>query len=275
MKKSIDILGLPIISINEGSELGTAKGLVIDPAQGAVAAIVVEDGRWYLGAKLLPFAAVAGIGENALTIESSSHIIPIDNAPDLETLLEADVKVIGAKVLTKSGRFKGKITEIEMDEAGRIVNCEISNADTNDSIAGEMVITYGKGVVIISDSETATVVKPPVASPIPAKPPAVTVPEETVEPVEVNAATQPSQPDKTSEPAAAHTPAARPATESNDDLAKKFDDKQRKYLLGKKATRKIETDNGVMIVEQNGEITEEVIQKAKLAGKFVELSMSI
>jgi hypothetical protein len=56
---------------------------------------------------------------------------------------------------------------------------------------------------------------------------------------------------------------------------KKFEDKQRKYLLGKKANRRIETDNGVVIVEQGGEITEEVIQKAKLAGKFVELSMSI
>jgi hypothetical protein len=31
----------------------------------------------------------------------------------------------------------------------------------------------------------------------------------------------------------------------------------------------------MLIVEQGGEITEEVIQKAKLAGKFVELSMSI
>ncbi|HWQ61165.1 MAG TPA: photosystem reaction center subunit H, partial [Negativicutes bacterium] len=49
----------------------------------------------------------------------------------------------------------------------------------------------------------------------------------------------------------------------------------RKYLLGKKANRRIETDNGVVIVEKDGEITEEVIQKAKLAGKFVELSMSI
>jgi hypothetical protein len=31
----------------------------------------------------------------------------------------------------------------------------------------------------------------------------------------------------------------------------------------------------MIIVEQGGEITTEVLQKAKLAGKFVELSMNI
>ncbi|MPM34775.1 hypothetical protein SDC9_81362 [bioreactor metagenome] len=63
--------------------------------------------------------------------------------------------------------------------------------------------------------------------------------------------------------------------EATDESAKKFDDRHRKYLLGKKASRRIETDNGMIIVDQGGEITEEVLQKAKLAGKFVELSMNI
>ncbi|MDF2636185.1 MAG: PRC-barrel domain protein, partial [Pelosinus sp.] len=61
----------------------------------------------------------------------------------------------------------------------------------------------------------------------------------------------------------------------NDDSARKFDEKNRKYLLGKKASRRIETDNGLLIVEEGGEITEEILQKAKLSGSFVELSMSI
>ncbi|MBP2642234.1 MAG: PRC-barrel domain protein [Firmicutes bacterium] len=263
MKKSVDILGLPVISINEGNELGTAKGLVIDAAQGAVAAIVLEDGKWYLGAKLLPFTAVAGIGENALTTESSTHIITIQNAPELEKLLEADVKVIGAKVLTKNGRYQGKVSEIEMDETGRIVSCEIENGTEAKSVVeGEQVITFGKEVMIIADDDAAQI-RHAAPSPSPASQPhPVAAAAATAEPV------QPAKADAVEPPKPAQEPAA-------EDLSKKFDDKQRKYLLGKKATRKIETDNGVLIVEQNGEITEEVIQKAKLAGKFVELSMSI
>lgn len=240
MKKSIDILGLPVISITEGSELGTTKSLVINPAQGAVAAIVVDDGKWYLGAKLLPFAAVAGLGEYAVTVESSASVVPVSAAPDLEKLLAASVNVIGAKVLTKAGRIEGKVNEIVIDETGKIASCEIEETGGEIShIPAQRVLTFAKDVLIVADGD---------AAPAPAKPAA------------------PWQ------PVAAAAPAA---PEAGDDSAKKFDDKQRKYLLGKKATRRIDTENGVVIVEQGGEITEEVIQKAKLAGKFVELSMSI
>ena len=247
MKKSVDILGLPVISISEGLELGTAKSLVINPAQGAVAALVIDDGKWYLGAKLLPFTAIAGLGESAITVESASNVVPVSGAPDLEKLLSAGVTVIGAKVLTKTGRIQGKITEIAVDAAGKIVSCEIEEADGGIAhIPTQRVFTFAKDVVIVADGDVAV----PAAKPAEA-PPAAT-------------------------PAGAAAPAAAPAqAAADDDSAKKFDDKQRKYLLGKKANRRIETDNGVVIVEQGGEITEEVIQKAKLAGKFVELSMSI
>ncbi len=52
------------------------------------------------------------------------------------------------------------------------------------------------------------------------------------------------------------------------------DDRRRTMLLGKKATRTIKADNGDVIVEDGAEITEEVLQKAKLANKYIELSMN-
>lgn len=270
MKKSADILGLPVISIFEGSELGTAKVLVIDSVQGAVAAIAVEDGKWYLGAKLLPFAAVSGIGENAITVESSDQILSLASAPEMEKFLAADVKVIGAKVLTKTGRFQGKVVEIYIDENGKIASCDVEEVGGEKvSISGARVITFSKDVVIISETDASGPAAPM------ARPAAATVTLSAAPAEKPVAAPAPAAPAEkpAATPALAASPA--PAAESADDSAKKFDDKQRKYLLGKKASRKIETDNGVVIVDAGGEITEEVIQKAKLAGKFVELSMSI
>ena len=52
------------------------------------------------------------------------------------------------------------------------------------------------------------------------------------------------------------------------------DDRRRTMLLGKKSTRTITADNGDLIVEEGAEITEEVLQKAKLANKYIELSMN-
>ena len=42
MKKSVDILGLPVISITEGRELGMSKTLLIDAPNRVVAAITIR-----------------------------------------------------------------------------------------------------------------------------------------------------------------------------------------------------------------------------------------
>ncbi|WP_312201113.1 PRC-barrel domain-containing protein [Anaerospora hongkongensis] len=268
MKKSTDILGLPVISIMEGKELGNVKSLVINPNGGVVTALVRDEVKWYLEAKLLPFSAITGIGEYAVTIEDSSAVASISTAPEFEKLLAADIKVIGTKILTKSGRIHGKVTEILIDDAGQITACEIEDvAGQPAEISAQRILTYGKDVLIIKENtdEQAPLAAATVAQPI-AEPAPVAVPEPVVAPVSTPAATE----------APIEVPAAPAApNEASSEAARKFDDKHRKYLLGKKANRRIETDNGMVIIEQGGEITEEVLQKAKLAGKFVELSMSI
>ena len=56
---------------------------------------------------------------------------------------------------------------------------------------------------------------------------------------------------------------------------KATEERHRRFLLGKKAARTIKMDNGIVIVEAGADITEEVLQKAKLANKFIELSMNV
>ena len=268
MKKSIDMLGLPIISITEGRELGVSKSLVIDAEQGIVAALVIEDEDWYRGVKVMPFKAVSAIGEDAIIINNSSDILQLNDASEFEPLLVANIKIIGTKVITKSGSIHGKITELIIDEAGAISKCLIeTSSGASSEITAEQVSTFGKQVTIINsdggnsiinETKAAMAVETVITEPIIEEPtpvvaevivPAVeevveTVIEETIE-EEVQAEEKP------------------------------VDDRHRKFLLGKKAGRTITTDSGVVIVEQGADITEEVLQKAKLAGKFVDLSMNI
>lgn len=258
MKKSIEIIGLPVISIIEGTELGTVKSLLINPADGSVT-ILIDDAKWYWGAKFLPLAAVTGLGQYAITIENSDAILTLADAPEVEQLIVADLKVIGTKVLTRNGLIQGKVTEILIDNSGKIVACEIEdiNGETT-SIEAQQILTFGKDVLIVSDENDIAIKKP--------------VSNQVIPSIE----TSPVIPAVTSNPKSSVSVEQDNARLSiNDDSAKKFDEKNRKYLLGKKASRRIETDNGLLIVEEGGEITEEVLQKAKLTGSFVELSMNV
>ena len=129
MKKSVEIIGLPVISITEGRELGMSKSLLIDAPNGSVAAITIEDEDWYRGVKLLPYSSVIAIGEDAVTITNSENILTLEDAGDYEAMMDANIKIIGTKAITKSGTIQGKVVEIYIGDNGNIEKCEIEGRD--------------------------------------------------------------------------------------------------------------------------------------------------
>ncbi|MDR3349707.1 MAG: PRC-barrel domain-containing protein [Acidaminococcales bacterium] len=267
MKESAKIIGLPIVSLVDGKEVGTVKSLLIDAAEAAIAAIAVEDGTSYKGAKLVRFGDILGIGERALTIEDKSIVNEWSKVPELEKFLEANVNVINTEVLSKKGHIKGKIVEVYFDlETGKIVECHAKTAKGNDfTITADRIYTLAAKRTIIAE-EDEDIGSKPVSAPVPAAKPAAALSAFGV-------------PDAPPDVSPATPPAAADEENSGDaavkDATKKFEDRQRTFMIGKKANRKIVTDNGVEIINPGEEVTDEVIQRAKAAGKFVELSMSL
>lgn len=256
MKKSVEMLGLPIISITEGRELGISKLLLIDAQNGTVAALIIEDDDWYRGVKVLPYSSVIAIGDDAITITSSENILQLAEATEYEPLLTANVRIIDTKAITKAGSIQGSVSEIFIDDDGKIGKCSITTPSGDvKEITAEQVSIFGKQVTII-DSD---------------------VPERATS----TTATTPTQqvaPQTKTEPAKeVVTPAAEKSADAPNKqvIDKATEERHRRFLLGKKASRRITTDNGIVIVEAGADITEEVLQKAKLANKFVELSMNI
>ena len=329
MKKSVDILGLPVISITEGRELGMSKTLLIDAPNRVVAAITIEDEDWYRGVKLIPYDNVIAVGEDAVTINNSENILTLDAAGDFETLLDDNIRVIGTKAITRSGVIQGNITEIFIGEDGSIEKCEITAPEGSTSeVTADQVSIFGKEVTVISPEgdagkksdaaaapaapavtapaaetaaeepvaevaapaveESAPAAEIPAEEPAPVAEPVPVAEEPAAEPAPVDeVAPEPEVPvveeapaevpAEEPAPAAEAAPAAEePAAESGDDKSAERvnEDRHRRFLLGKKATRTIKMDNGVVIVEAGADITEEVLQKAKLGNKFIELSMS-
>ena len=309
MKTSAEILGLPVISITEGRELGMSKTLLIDAKNGAVAAITIEDDDWYRGVKLIPFDSVIAVGADAITITNSENILTLEDAVDFENLLDENVRIIGTKAITKAGTIQGSVSEIYVGDDGKVVQCEISDPQGNflDNISAEQISIFGKQVTVIdSGSVTATASPAMPATEAPAAPALEAAPtfaetpaaEPSAESVPEPAPETPAVPDmSTAEPTeeptpesvaepAAETPAEAPAPEpaaapetaedsAEKAAAKATEDRHRRFLLNKKASRRITTDTGVVIVEAGGDITEEVLQKAKLANKIIELSMNV
>lgn len=307
MKKSVEILGLPIISITEGRELGMSKTLLIDAKNGSVAAITIEDEDWYRGVKLIPYESVIAIGDDAVTVTNSENILTLDDAGDYEQLLDDNIRIIGTKAITKSGSIQGKISELYIGDDGKIEKCEITAPDgTTSDVTADQISIFGKQVTVIDPNAekknelTADAPKAdapsekaapkaeapaPQAAPAPkaeakpaapkAEPPKAEAPVKAPAKEEKSAAA-PKAPEKPAVPAVKPTPAPAPKADPKQAAADKAtEERHRRFLLGKKATRTIKMDNGIVIVEEGQDITEEVLQKAKLANKFIELSMNV
>ncbi len=324
MKKSVEILGLPIISITEGRELGLSQTLLIDAKNAAVAAITIEDEDWYRGVKLIPFNSIVVIGSDAIIITSSENILRYDSDSRYEALLDANIRVLGTKAITKNGSIRGKVTEIFIGDDGKIEKCELTALDgsVNEISAGEVAI-FGKQVTMIDSAAKKKLVEPesaaasnnfyattiPVTNPFDEEPPPPVETElpaedgytESLEELDAVAAAPEIEappdlnPDEDAE-------AAKPSTQQAEALkaalkraiekgtggknsagTKKtpaqskrlvVDEKRPLMLLGKKAAKTIKASTGAIIVEAGAEITEEVLQKARLAGKFFDLSMN-
>ena len=307
MKKSIEIIGLPVISITEGRELGMSKTLLIDAKNGTIAAITIEDEDWYRGVKLLPYSSVIAIGEDAVTVTNSENILTLEDAGDYEAMMDANIKIIGTKAITKSGTIQGKVVEIYVGDNGKIEKCEIEARDGSLSeITSDQISIFGKQVTVIdSDLEKKTELIAPkapaeaVAAPKAEEKPAAepkaeapkaepakaeapkAEPKQEAKPAEPKAVpapapkTEPKQeakPAPKAEPAKAEAPKADPSIQMAD---KATEERHRRFLLGKTVTRKITTDSGVVLVNEGDTVTEEVLQKVKIANKFIDLSMNV
>ena len=62
---------------------------------------------------------------------------------------------------------------------------------------------------------------------------------------------------------------------ATDDAAQLFEEKQRRYLLGKRVNRRITSADGSVIIEQGSEITEEILQRIREEDKMIELTMNL
>ncbi len=272
MKKSVEILGLPIISITEGRELGMSKTLLIDAKNGKVAAITIEDEDWYRGVKLIPYESVIAIGDDAVTITNSENILKLDDAGDYETLLDENIRVIGTKAITKTGSIQGKISELFIGDDGTIekCECEITAPDgTSSEVIADQISIFGKQVTVIDPTgekkneltpaaahaekaaaapaapaapapQAAPKAEPPKAPEAPkAEPPKPAAPAPAAKPATPSPApaAKPEPPKAAPAPQKPAAPAAPKVDPKQAAADKATEERHRRFLLGKKATR--------------------------------------
>ena len=287
MKKTQKILGLPIISISDGMEVGKVKSIIINAEKGAIDYIVVDSGIQIFSARVIPNDDVLGIGEYALTIENEGVITDINRIPAAIQLLQKDIHVKGTKVLTKKGRLIGEIGDIYIDEGD---NCTITGlefiADITQKkvriIPRDSVITFGKNLTVVKEDVESSLLDTPLQLSSEDRLP------EFEKKNNANIEEYYSIPNTDSyissegesiyKEVTSEIPSASESETISDDgdnnAAVLFEQRQRQYLKGRRATKTIADSSGNIIISDGMLIDDQVIDEAKLKGKLIELVMN-
>ncbi len=239
MKESRQFIGLSVIELSTGKKLGTVEAIAVNPDGGCIDFLLLDRDKWYGELRALPFDTVFGVGEYAVTVERSDSIHNVSENPELVAVLEKDVQIVKAVVLTKTGRHIGTVKEYIIDEdTGSIKDCLVSNEDGKRwTIPGDMILTYGSNSLIIED--------------------------------------QSCMPKNTDDELPENSSDCQRSFQNPQDLSDVFEKRQHQFLLGKRAAKRIVGDDLQVIIDEGDIITEDIIEKASLMDKYIELRMSI
>lgn len=162
MRKSRELIGMPVVSLEEGVKVGRITGLVVDPALKSVTALVVEKGGLSREQKFIPFPQIYSIGANAVTLNRSQSAVKGTSLPEILRLFKEKIPVVGAKVIAENGTILGNVIEYQFDTAtGQIINIEIAPTKRAAFFQGvkkldsTFIRTIGREIIVVSDTADA------------------------------------------------------------------------------------------------------------------------
>jgi uncharacterized protein YrrD len=147
---------MPVVSLDDGNQVGKVKSLLLDAAGKRVAGLVLEQRGVLKDIRVIPFEQIISLGEHAITVDKSSRAERPVNLPHLAKLIKEQINLIGTQAITEEGTSLGKVEDYHFDgNTGRITLLVLRGSKPLDSLftvkAGlpaSALITIGKRAVI-------------------------------------------------------------------------------------------------------------------------------
>lgn len=126
MIRILDLVGRPVLTIDEGATAGKVNGVLVNVVTGEVSALIVAISDVFEAPRAVPVALVQGVGDDAVMIENSSSMVTFDQSPQLRAMGRLDSQIRGLAVITATGKSLGRVTDLLVDMAsGKVEAYEV------------------------------------------------------------------------------------------------------------------------------------------------------
>ncbi len=155
MREIKSIVGLRVISVEEGANVGNVNQVVVDLAYGTVVGLILGEGP---GERGVLAGEIKTIGSDAIMVSSRSVARVLSELPELESRQQpAHAQLLA---FTASGKRLGVVSSIFIDPYDMVVTrYEVSSGPLKDLADGLLVLpilpgtTHGQDAVILPDEQ--------------------------------------------------------------------------------------------------------------------------
>jgi uncharacterized protein YrrD len=150
MRKALDVVGLPIMCLETGEEIGTVRDILCDSTWRVLGVLLDEQG-WFHPGTYIPSGQIHGIGDSFLTVTGKDAITPLHHLANLHPfgVVTGKTKLKGKAVITASGEHLGRLEDVYFSaDWEKLVGYELSNGWLADVTEGRKHLSVPPSVIV-------------------------------------------------------------------------------------------------------------------------------
>lgn len=151
MYKAREVIGLPVVSLDTGEEIGVVTDLLWSHPEKRIICLVVEEKGGFNHKRHLSLTKINSIGKDAVTVSSAEVLEDEREHLNATSLNQKEDEL----VLTQDGENLGTLNDVIFDvNEGKLLGYEVSTGLVGDLLTGRMVMspeviaTWGKEAII-------------------------------------------------------------------------------------------------------------------------------
>mgnify|MGYP005840605977 CR=1 FL=1 len=145
MQRYSEVVGLPVICIDDGRRIGVVRDAVFCPVTREVRALILERKGYEIDHKVVLYEDILNLGRDAVVVNGVSCAVPMRKL-EAGGRLKGRMKINGLRIYSKSGKDLGTVKDILFDgSTGKIEGVEVSDGLVQDLVDGRNILPlFGK-----------------------------------------------------------------------------------------------------------------------------------
>ncbi|CAM5794180.1 MULTISPECIES: PRC-barrel domain-containing protein [Brevibacillus] len=151
MRKALDVVGMPVVCLDTGEEIGVIRDILFDSDNWQVAGVLLSEQGWLQSGTYIPLGRIHAVGESCLTVSGKDAITSLDQlaASEPTGVLTGKLKLKGKSVISASGNLLGRLEDVYFSaDWEKIVGYELSNGWLADVTEGRKRLSVPPSVII-------------------------------------------------------------------------------------------------------------------------------